>query len=118
MNGYTSFGKPVSPKDQFACHDGSKCVQIWKVFDGTSDCPDGSDEIPHCQGKSDCKDRIQATKSAARKTGIISRSGIQATKSNEVPVKYEYICKSLDERVKMSEYCDGKEDCDDGSDEE
>ena len=89
----------TKPENQFACHDGRKCVD-WKLSycDGEQDCLDGSDEICECQGKTDCKDRIQAV-------GYWESAQL-------------YICKTGGQTVHISKYCDGLADCEDGSDEE
>merc|ERR1719153_252170 len=65
---------PIKPENQFACHDGSKCVD-WKTSycNGRRECPDGSDEICECQGKTDCKDRIKVTETIHEK--YICKSG-------------------------------------------
>ncbi|CAL4088832.1 unnamed protein product, partial [Meganyctiphanes norvegica] len=53
-------GNPC-PSNYFRCEDGISCRVLKKVCDGTSDCPDSSDEGSFCrEGKDACK-RLEGT---------------------------------------------------------
>ena len=96
-------GRQLEAREQVACKDGSKCINFRHVCDNVPDCDDGSDEDCTCRGNINCKERIRFQHSWRNIVGITGM---------------EFRCLSNDLYIELSDYCDGKVDCDDGSDED
>uniref|UniRef100_A0A3Q3F4Z8 Low-density lipoprotein receptor-related protein 1-like n=1 Tax=Labrus bergylta TaxID=56723 RepID=A0A3Q3F4Z8_9LABR len=89
------------------CNNGTECVLYSHVCDGERDCRDGSDE----EG---CDDLSTVTSAASEKLSL-NEASLPLT---EAPcTSPSVLCPGSSFCIKPTQFCDGKRDCPDGSDE-
>ncbi|XP_078812346.1 uncharacterized protein lrp13b isoform X3 [Oryzias latipes] len=96
------------------CRDGTECVLLSHICDGETDCKDGSDEE-----KCDAAEKAPST---SMKTEVMSLSPPLIPSVTQAPKKPacsspSVLCPGSSLCIKLTQMCDGKRDCPDGSDE-
>ncbi|XP_029301026.1 low-density lipoprotein receptor-like [Cottoperca gobio] len=97
------------------CRDETECVLFSHVCDGERDCPDGSDE----EG---C-DAAEIVPTTATENVRLNESPLPITPITEPPTKPScnspsVLCPDSSLCINPTQFCDGRKDCPDGSDED
>ena len=116
--------------DEFACHDGTKCIPTSYLCDLDKDCDDNSDELSPCGAttppcSSDqfaCHDGIKCIPKSEMcngDNGCVDESGNFASHCNNCTGDHLLLCpyKGVNICVNVKYQCNGKSVCDDKPDE-
>ncbi|KAM3599170.1 uncharacterized protein V6R79_001076 [Siganus canaliculatus] len=109
-----SVAPPTAPKNVLTCRmgstlcgDGTECVLLSHVCDGESDCRDGSDE-----------EGCDAATTSQAENLVLNESPAPTEPSTKPPcTSPSVLCPGSTFCIKPMQFCDGKRDCPDASDE-
>ncbi|XP_041666800.1 low-density lipoprotein receptor-related protein 2-like isoform X2 [Cheilinus undulatus] len=93
------------------CRDGTECVLFSHICDGERDCRDGSDE----EG---CDAREMVASTNSENLSLYEASSLVTEPPTQPPcTSPSVLCPGSSVCIKPTQFCDGKRDCPDGSDE-